>query len=74
MCDDCVVRVFHIFALCLLLWLAAFACRFAKASWSEHAAWSALLTDFLTQRGFMTLRRALVLVDARRGPGIEDWR
>jgi GTP-binding protein len=46
---------------------------FAKVSKTEQEAWSSLLTDFLSKRGFLYLRRVMVLVDSRRGASPEDW-
>lgn len=47
---------------------------FAKVSKKDQNRWSMFLTDFLSKRGFMTLRRVLLLIDSRRGPSPEDWR
>ena len=57
---------------CYLVDLPGFG--YAKVSKANQLAWSRLLTDFLSHRGFMTLRRCLVLLDSRRGPELEDWR
>ncbi|MBV9548619.1 MAG: YihA family ribosome biogenesis GTP-binding protein [Alphaproteobacteria bacterium] len=43
---------------------------FAKVSKSEAAAWQEMIFDYL--RGRSSLCRALLLIDARRGPGDSD--
>mmetsp|Transcript_29176 Transcript_29176/g.34383 ORF Transcript_29176/g.34383 Transcript_29176/m.34383 type:complete len:291 (+) Transcript_29176:50-922(+) len=47
---------------------------FAKVSKKDQRQWSNFLTDFLSKRGFLTLRRVLVLIDSRRGATTEDWK
>src|SRR6201992_2656762 len=43
---------------------------FAKVSKAEAAAWQEMIFSYLQERA--TLRRALLLIDARRGPGDTD--
>jgi GTP-binding protein len=46
----------------------------ARGSKEDQKRWGAVMDAYLTGRGFTTLRRVLVLVDARRGPLPDDWR
>ena len=47
---------------------------FAKVSKRDQRQWSQIMSSFLASRGFLTLRRVIVLIDARRGPTEGDWR
>ena len=47
---------------------------FAKVSKKDQREWSNIMSAYLSTRGFLALRRVLVLIDARRGPQEGDWR